>query len=115
MHTFKTAFIAAFAVLASSLLITSCERGNVNARTGAPDLTVTTEDGKGDDMNVTTAVYTALLEERQLKHLDIQVETRKGDVMLSGVVDSRQQSELAEKVAGRTSGVHAVNNKLTIK
>ena len=115
MHASIAIAIAVSAIMAGSLLLSSCDRGNVNARTGAPELTVTTEDGSGDDMNVTTAVYTALLAEPRLQQFDIQIETRKGDVMLSGVVNTQQQRELAEQIAGSTSGVHAVNNQLTLE
>lgn len=115
MQTIKRTLVTAGVVLAGSLLLSSCDRGNVNAQTGAPDLTVTTEDGDGDDVNITTAVNTALMADPKLQHLDIQIETRKGDVTLSGTVETAAQHSQAEMIAASTSGVHAVNNKLQVK
>ncbi|MDR6982928.1 hyperosmotically inducible protein [Rheinheimera pacifica] len=115
MQVIKRTFVIAGVVLAGSVLLSSCERGNVNAQTGAPDLTVTTEDGSGDDVNISTAVNTALLAEPQLKHLEIQVETRKGDVKLSGQVETQAQREQAAIITAAVSGVHSVNNQLEVK
>lgn len=115
MQTEKLRLVAIGAVLASGLLLSSCDRGNVNAQTGAPELTVTTEDGTGDDLNISTAVNTALLADPLLQNSDIQIETRKGDVKLSGTVDTVSQRAQAELVANATSGVHAVNNQLEVK
>lgn len=115
MQAAKIRFVAIGAVLASGLLLSSCERGNVNTQTGALELTVTTEDGSGDDMDITTAVNIAMLADPLLQHSAIQIETRKGDVKLYGWVDTPSQRAQAELVAAATSGVHAVNNQLEIK
>lgn len=87
----------------------------MNTQTGTPDLTVTTEDGTGDDIKIATAVNTALIADQQLQNLDIQIETRKGDVTISGNVNSQAQKDQAERVTAATSDVHAVNNKLEVK
>lgn len=115
--TFVTAsmFVTACVVLAGSLLLGGCDSGNVNTQTGAPESTVTTEDGTGDDVKIATAVNTALMADPMLQNLDIQIETRKGDVMLSGKVETQAQKEQAERVTAATSGVHAINNQLKIK
>ncbi|WP_218141365.1 BON domain-containing protein [Rheinheimera pacifica] len=115
MQVIKRTFVTAGVVLAGSLLLSSCERGNVNAQTGAPDLSVTTEDGSGDDVNISTAVNTALMADPQLQHLDIQIETRKGDVKLWGQVETQAQREQAAMITAATSGVHSVNNQLEVK
>lgn len=101
-------------VLAGSMLLSSCDPGP-NTKPGPLDLTVSTEDGTGDDAKITTAVHTMLMEDLQLKHLTIEVETRKGDVKLSGEVATEAQREHAERVVAAVSGVHAVNNQLTVK
>lgn len=115
MQTTKLTFVTAGVVLAGSLLLGGCDSGNVNTQTGTPDLTVTTEDGTGDDIKIATAVNTALMADQQLQNLDIQIETRKGDVTISGNVTSQAQKDQAERVTAATSGVHAVNNQLEVK
>ncbi|ABX51009.1 BON domain-containing protein [Shewanella baltica] len=115
MQTMKLTFVTAGVVLVGSLLLNGCDGGNVNTQTGTPDLTVTTEDGTGDDIKIATAVNTALIADQQLQNLDIQIETRKGDVTISGNVNSEAQKDQAERVTTAISGVHAVNNKLEVK
>ncbi|MGL6011395.1 MAG: BON domain-containing protein, partial [Shewanella oncorhynchi] len=106
MQTMKLTFVTAGVVLVGSLLLNGCDSGNVNTQTGTPDLTVTTEDGTGDDIKIATAVNTALIADQQLQNLDIQIETRKGDVTISGNVNSQAQKDQAERVTAATSGVH---------
>lgn len=45
----------------------------------------------------------------------MQVETRKGEVQLSGFVDSQGQIDRATAVAQNVSGVKSVQNKMAIK
>ncbi|MCU8072593.1 transporter [Shewanella sp. SM32] len=80
MQTMKLTFVTAGVVLVGSLLLNGCDSGNVNTQTGTPNLTVTTEDGTGDDIKIATAVNTALIADQQLQNLDIQIETRKPPV-----------------------------------
>ncbi|MCU8073494.1 BON domain-containing protein [Shewanella sp. SM29] len=115
MQTMKLTFVTAGVVLVGSLLLNGCDSGNVNTQTGTPDLTVTTEDGTGDDIKIATAVNTALIADQQLQNLDIQIETRKGDVTISGNVNSQAQKDQAERVTAATSGVHSVNNWFEVK
>lgn len=110
MQATKLSFVTIGIALAGSLLLSSCDPGP-NTQTGPLDLTVST----GDDANITTAVHTTLMADLQLKHLAIEVETRKGDVKLSGEVATAAQREHAERVVAAVSGVHAVNNQLTVK
>ncbi|MGI2013478.1 BON domain-containing protein [Shewanella oncorhynchi] len=98
MQTMKLTFVTAGVVLVGSLLLNGCDSGNVNTQTGTPNLTVTTEDGTGDDIKIATAVNTALIADQQLQNLDIQIETRKGDVTISGNVNSQAQKDQAERV-----------------
>ena len=115
MQTMKLTFVTAGVVLVGSLLLNGCDSGNVNTQTGTPNLTVTTEDGTGDDIKIATAVNTALIADQQLQNLDIQIETRKGDVTISGNVNSQAQKDQAERVTAATSGVDSVNNRLEVK
>ncbi|KRS22077.1 transporter [Alishewanella sp. WH16-1] len=114
MQTMKRSFITLGVVLAGSLALVNCDPGP-NTQPGPIDLTVTTEDGSGDDARITTAVHTMLLADIELKHLTIAVETRKGDVKLSGDVETEAQREHTGRIVAATSGVHAVNNQLKVK
>ena len=68
-----------------------------------------------DDSVITTKVKEAILEESTLKTLQINVKTYKGEVQLSGFVNSAQVITKAGEVAGRVTGVVAVKNDLSVK
>lgn len=68
-----------------------------------------------DDGIVTTRVKTALLGDPLIKSLDISVVTRKGEVQLSGFVDSQDQIKRAIDLASAVEGVRTVNNEMTTK
>lgn len=68
-----------------------------------------------DDSVITTKVKTAILGDPDLKVMQINVETFKGKVQLSGFVDSRQSVERAAEVARSVKGVVAVKNDLLVK
>jgi osmotically-inducible protein OsmY len=67
------------------------------------------------DVDVTTNVKTALLRDETLKAYDISVSTIKGDVLLSGIVDSQAQIDMANRVARTAEGAHSVHDQLTLK
>lgn len=68
-----------------------------------------------DDTVITGRVKAALLADAAAKSLDISVETRKGEVMLSGFVATKSQISLAEKLAANQEGVKTVRNELSVK
>ncbi len=68
-----------------------------------------------DDTVITTKVKTAILSDPTLKVMQINVETFKGKVQLSGFVDSAASVNKAEVVAKSVKGVVGVKNDLTIK
>ena len=68
-----------------------------------------------DDSVVTTKVKAALLADADVKSFDIKVETKNGDVQLSGVVDTQTQIDHAVEVTRRVEGVKNVTNQLTLK
>ena len=68
-----------------------------------------------DDSVVTAAVKTALLGESEIKSFDFKVETRKGEVQLSGFVDSQSQIDHALSVVRTVAGVRSIDNKLATK
>ena len=68
-----------------------------------------------DDSAITTMVKAAIFEEPSLKVFQINVETFKGAVQLSGFVDSTQHVARAGEVARGVKGVKSVNNSLIVK
>lgn len=68
-----------------------------------------------DDSVLTTKVKASILNEPSLKSMQINVETFKGVVQLSGFVDSAEHVAWAGKVAARIQGVKEVRNGLVAK
>lgn len=69
-----------------------------------------------DDTVITTKVKTALTKELGTEGLtDIQVETYKGTVQLSGFVDSYDLRSRAGTVVAGVNGVSSVDNRLAVK
>lgn len=68
-----------------------------------------------DDTVVTTKVKSALLGDPDIKSLDLQVETRKGVVQLSGFVDSQTQVNRAIATASGVEGVNSIENNISLK
>ena len=68
-----------------------------------------------DDSVITTKVKTALMTDNVGKGGDTSVETRKGEVLLSGFVDSQAQADREVQLARGIEGVQSVQNKLMVK
>lgn len=68
-----------------------------------------------DDSVVTTKVKAALLNDSDVKSIDFKVETRKGDVLLSGFAANQSQIDRAIAVAQAVPGVKSVDNKVSLK
>jgi osmotically-inducible protein OsmY len=68
-----------------------------------------------DDSAITTKVQAAILSNSRLKLSQINVETFKGVVQLSGFVDSREIANTAAEVTRTVKGVKMVNNSLIVK
>lgn len=68
-----------------------------------------------DDAVITTKVKAAFVEDDQLKATEIQVETFKGVVQLSGFVKESAHVRKAAKVAGEVNGVQSVKNDIRVK
>jgi len=89
-----------------------------NAAAAAGSAAANATDKAGDalsDSAVTGKVKAALLADAEVKGTDINVETNKGDVMLSGFVESQAQIDKAATLAKNIDGVKQVSNKLEIK
>ena len=68
-----------------------------------------------DDSTITTKVKAAIFNDPSLKVFQINVETFKGEVQLSGSVDSDQIVNKAGEVARGVGGVKSVKNDLIVK
>ena len=68
-----------------------------------------------DDALITTKVKSILIADPEIKGLAIAVETRKGEVLLSGFANSQLQIDRAVDIARRTEHVKAVDNKISLK
>jgi osmotically-inducible protein OsmY len=68
-----------------------------------------------DDSVITSKVKSAILGEPGLKSAEINVETFKGVVQLSGFVNSREDITSAVKVASAVGGVKSVKNDMQLK
>lgn len=68
-----------------------------------------------DDVAISTKVKTSILGDSRLKVMQINIETFKGVVQLSGFVDSAGASSRAVELARTVKGVKSVNNSLIVK
>ncbi len=68
-----------------------------------------------DDSVITTKVKAAIFDDPNLKVAEINVETFKGVVQLSGFVKTSAEIYKATEVAGRIGGVKSVKNDIRIK
>lgn len=68
-----------------------------------------------DDAVITTKVKAAILQEETLKVTEINVETFKGVVQLSGFVNSQADINTAVRVASGINGVKSVKNDMRLK
>jgi len=78
----------------------------------------TKQEGTGeyvDDSVITTKVKAAILNEPTLSSAEINVETFKGEVQLSGFVNSSADISKAVEVARGVKGVNSVKNDMRLK
>ncbi|MFA5019328.1 BON domain-containing protein [Methylobacter tundripaludum] len=68
-----------------------------------------------DDSVITTKVKAAILNEPGLSSAEINVETFKGVVQLSGFVTSRADINKAIEIARNVKGVNSVKNDMRLK
>jgi len=103
MNTFKriSAFLAAIAMM----FMLGCA-------------STATKEGTGeyvDDTVITSKVKAAVFEEPGLKSAEINVETFKGVVQLSGFVSSRASANKAVEIARGVRGVKSVKDDMRVK
>lgn len=99
-----------FAVLlglpsAGALLVGGCASGPQRESTGEIL----------DDSVITSKVKTALFRDPDVSGFQVKVETYKGQVQLSGFVDTPRQKAKAEEIVRSVSGVRSVMNDIVVK
>jgi len=103
---------AALTAIATTFLIGCNKAPEATSASQSPPITVGTV---VDDTVITSSVKSALLADAAIKSFDLQVQTRKGTVQLSGFVDSQAQIDQALAVTRGVAGVTAVENSVTLK
>lgn len=83
--------------------------------TGSTDSSDQENIGNADDTAITANVKSKLLNDSSLKGLTIKVETSKGVVQLSGLVDTKEQARKVEEIAKSVEGVKKVKNGIITK
>lgn len=68
-----------------------------------------------DDATITTKVKAAFVRDPVVKALDVNVDTFKSVVQLSGFVNTTDEKARAEQVAAGIAGVSSVKNNITVK
>jgi hyperosmotically inducible protein len=68
-----------------------------------------------DDTVITTRIKSALIAHPQIKSYDFKVETRKGEVLLSGFVDNQAQLDMATATVNSIEGVKNLQNNVMLK
>ncbi|MBY0572648.1 MAG: BON domain-containing protein, partial [Undibacterium sp.] len=92
-------------------LLSGCNK-SAEVGTSPPNITV---GNQIDDIVISSKVSTAFLASADVKSYDIKVEVRKGEVMLSGFVDTQTQIDHSIALARAVDGVKKIDNKLMLK
>lgn len=95
-----------------TVFVAGCSKPSEAAGTPPPSTTVGTEI---DDSVVTSSVKSALLADPDVRSFDFKVETRKGEVQLSGFVDNQAQLDRATAVTRAVAGVKSILNNVNLK
>jgi osmotically-inducible protein OsmY len=103
MNTFKS--ISTFLAAMTMIFMLGCASTAKHEGTGA----------YVDDSVITTKVKAAIFEEPGLKSAEINVETFKGVVQLSGFVSSQANINRAAELARGVRGVTSVKNDMLVK
>ena len=106
----------AFSVKAPADCVKCHKAGGAGAGKSTPSTSKIESPGEYvDDTVITAKVKSAMLEEPSLKSAEINVETFKGIVQLSGFVRSRADINRAVELANGVKGVKSVKNDMILK
>lgn len=111
-HPIRTAFLATSITALAAL--GACSKSAESEAT-PPLSSPMTLGTQVDDAVITSSVKSVLVADDLVKSLDLQVETRKGVVQLSGFVDSQAQIDQALALTRAVAGVNEVENGITLK
>jgi osmotically-inducible protein OsmY len=102
---YKTRYYSAVAVTLALMLSLGCASTSTQESTGE----------YMDNSIVTAKVKAAIFNEPSLKSAEVNVETFKGVVQLSGFVSSQSDINKAGEIAGAVEGVKSVKNDMQLK
>lgn len=68
-----------------------------------------------DDANITAAINLKIIEDPELKYFKINVDTTRGNVVLTGFVSSKRAEERLIEIAKSVRGVKSVRSHLKIE
>lgn len=98
-------FLSVFMVVVTMLAVTACQSTSNQESTGEYI----------DDSVITTKVKAALVHDKTVKASEVNVETFKGVVQLSGFVSEAEDAAKAVKIARDIKGVMSVKNDIRVK
>lgn len=110
-YCLQSRYALSILIASLSLSLTAC---NQSAETSAPSA-ATTIGMVIDDSVITAKLKAAIVSDDTIKGMDIKIDTRKGEVLLSGFADSQAQIDRCTAVAMTIPGVTKVDNKLSLK
>ncbi|CAM3693882.1 BON domain-containing protein [Roseateles saccharophilus] len=99
------------------LALSACGRQDDDDELGAAtrqDATAAERAQASADTAITARVRTALAADEQLRATQITVDTRNGQVTMTGVVPDAQSRERATTLASAVDGVKLINNQVAI-
>lgn len=105
-------FLGTALVAALAITTMGCSKPVDGTGAVSPGTTVGTDI---DDSVITSNVKAILLGDKDIKSFDFKVETRKGEVLLSGFVDNQMQLDRATAATRAVPGVKAVQNNVILK
>jgi hyperosmotically inducible protein len=100
-------------ILSATLAILSITLSGCNRSESA--VNYANEEVEIKDSVVTSRVEQSLLADERLSRLDLTVLTRKGDVLLMGVVDNQNYINDVNTLVRRIEGVHTLHNHLSVQ
>ena len=105
MNTSNKSKVLFSALFAGAMLLSGCASTSTQESTGE----------FVDDSLITTKVKAKFVEDKTVSALNVNVETFKGTVQLSGFANSAAEADRAVQLARETKGVKSVKNDIRIK
>ena len=103
---YKTIPLYIWLLIVSTAFIAGCDTHQASKAVSEPVVTM-------EDSIITTKIQSGILADPFVKGLDPRVETRNGNVLLSGAGGNQTQLERVTEIARSVSGVKSVENKMS--